>query len=539
MHFRVDLEGQFYCARGAIYSAVTINDVGEVLLNGLEKTLSTLERLHESAKRLLQLLKHHSTFRKTLMAEVARIMKTEATMKRLKATVTWLTRKHVLTPAEVSAAKNKDSDFSKVGFTNGYWDAEKLCFVRSEVGKPTAVVITQVVPFPFPGLKDGTPQTRFRIALDIVERLYNEWVSDPIQREVLVAHLAAAAGACSPKQWASFVFVFGNAGNGKGTWARFASKTLHRDASLSSQQFVGTRDPLSANSALAQALEAIFLRVDEAELAPGAVFNTRLLKMMTGGDPVNARSEQRSNATRAFEGRLFWFGNSMPVFDFEDAALERRFNLVHFDGAFACADDAKAGGDGASAGAAKLSLQKVLDTDRMRGAHWLYIIAAQKRLAGKYMDLPRAFASIAEARSYVMDAKAKELVSKDAAGVVALVEWLKRNYVTTGGLRSCTNVATCPTLCGIKKKAAGAAACPAVMRIDAVREAYEETGVAFPGGNAWGTVMNVALKRVFPSLPPPKSVQDRHINCRLPYVVNLRRLTEDSGDGDAGAAAAA
>ena len=218
----------------------------------------------------------------------------------------------------------------------------------------------------------------------------------------------------------------------------------------------------------------------------------------------------------------------MPVFDYEDAALERRFNLVHFDGAFACADDAKAGGDGdgakaggdgakaggdgALAGAAKLSLQKLLDTDRMCGAHWLYIIAAQKRLAGKYMDLPRAFASIAEARSHVEGVKAKELESKHAPGVAALVEWLKRSYETTGGLHSCTNVVTCPTLCGIKKKAAGAAACPAVMRIDAVREAYEEaTGVDFPGGDAWGAVMRAALGRAFPSLPPPKSEQNRQL----------------------------
>jgi hypothetical protein len=118
--------------------------------------------------------------------------------------------------------------------------------------------------------------------------------------------------------------------------------------------------------------------------------------------------------------------------------------------------------------------------------------------------------------------------------VAALVEWLKRSYETTCGLRSCTNVVTCPTLCGIKKKAAGAAACPAVMRIDAVREAYEEaTGVDFPGGDAWGAVTRAALGRVFPSLPPPKSEQNRHINCRPSNVVNMRRLTESTALGSA------
>jgi len=55
----------------------------------------------------------------------------------------------------------------------------------------------------------------------------------------------------------------------------------------------------------------------------------------------------------------------------------------------------------------------------------------------------------------------------------------------------------------------------------------------------WVAVMNVALKRAFPSMPPPKSRQYRHINCRIPHVVHLRRLTEDSGDGDGCAAAAA
>ena len=538
MHFRVDLEGQFYCARGAIYSAVTINDLGEVVLNGLQETLRRLEGRNKSAARVLQHLKQNSSFRKKLVADVAHVMKTEETMKRLKKAAIWHMRRHVLTPAEVSAAKDEDSDFSKVGFTDGYWDATKLRFVRSYVHLPSAVVITQVVPLRFPGLTDGTPQKTFRKALDTVESLYKEWVSNPVQREMLVAHLAAAAGACSPKQWASFVFIFGNAGNGKGTWARFASKTLQRDASLSPQQFVGARNPLSANSALAQALDARFLRVDEAELAAGAVFTVSLLKMMTGGDPVNARCERRSNATRVFEGRLFWFGNSMPTFDFEDAAMERRFHLVHFDGTFACANDTKSGneGDGTKAGAAKLSL---IDTDRMRGAHWLYIIAAQKRLAGKYMDLPHAFASIAEARSYVVDVKAKELVSKDIPGVAALVNWLKRNYATTGGVLSCTSDATCPVLCGTKKKTTGGAACLEVMRIDAVHEAYEGTGVEFPGGQAWVAVMNVALKRAFPSMPPPKSRQDRHINCRIPHVVHLPRLTEGSGEGDGCAAAAA
>jgi hypothetical protein len=535
MHFRVDVEGQFYSARGAIYSAVTINDVGEVVLNGLEKTLSRLERRNESAKRLLQLLKRHSTFRKTLMAEVARIMKTEATMKRLKAVVTERMRKHVLTPAEVSAAKNKDSDFSKVGFTDGYWDAEKLCYVRSKVGKPTAVVITQVVPFPFPGFRDGTPRKAFKKGLDIVERLYNEWVSDPIQREMLVAHLAAAAGACSPEQWASFVLAYGKTGNGKGTWALFVSETLPAagTASLSAQQFVGTRDPLRANSALAQALKARLVRVDEAQLTRGAVFSTELLKKLSGGDPTNARSENDPNATDILLGRLFWFSNMMPTFDFEDAAMERRFKLVHFDGAFA--------GAGAKTGASDLSLSAQLKTERMRAAHWLYIIAAQKRLAGKYMDMPLPFASIDAARNYVEGLKAKELESKHAPNMTAVVEWLKRNYETTGGVRSCTNVGvTCPTRCDMKKKAAGAAVCPAVMRIDAVREAYEAaTDADFPGGNTWVVVMCTALRRAFPLLPPPKSVQDRHINCRPPHVVNLRRLTENSSGGDAGAAVAA
>lgn len=78
--------------------------------------------------------------------------------------------------------------------------------------------------------------------------------------------------------------------------------------------------------------------VTASESAAGMQFNERLVKEITGGEPITARAMYRAEETFTPQFKLLVSCNALPRFDGSDYALRRRLRVVPFDVTIAEAD---------------------------------------------------------------------------------------------------------------------------------------------------------------------------------------------------------
>jgi putative DNA primase/helicase len=146
----------------------------------------------------------------------------------------------------------------------------------------------------------------------------------------LIAYLKRLGGYCLTGVTIEqmYAFVYGEGGNGKGTFLNVLMgilSTYHRDSPM--ETFVASNHDRHPTE-LAHLAGARFVTASETEA--GKRWDEAKLKRMTGGDPITARGMREDFFTYLPKFKLIFIGNHKPEIRNLDHAMKRRTHLVPF-----------------------------------------------------------------------------------------------------------------------------------------------------------------------------------------------------------------
>ena len=127
-----------------------------------------------------------------------------------------------------------------------------------------------------------------------------------------------------------FIFAYGTGGNGKGTFINTLTDILGDYAHTASMDlFTQSRHgDTQKNYALADLRGARLVTSQETE--EGKRWDERMVKSLTGGDPITAARKYENASTYQPQFKLFIVGNHKPSLGSVDEAIKRRMNLAPF-----------------------------------------------------------------------------------------------------------------------------------------------------------------------------------------------------------------
>ena len=162
--------------------------------------------------------------------------------------------------------------------------------------------------------------------------LWLKFLHDATQgNEELISYLQRMAGYCltgSIKEESLF-FLFGEGGNGKGTFINTITAILGTYATVAPMEtFVENKFGVSHPTELAMLRGARLVTAQETE--EGKSWNETRIKSLTGGDPITARLMYKDFFTFNPTFKLVISGNHAPSLKTVDDAIKRRFNKLPF-----------------------------------------------------------------------------------------------------------------------------------------------------------------------------------------------------------------
>ena len=129
-----------------------------------------------------------------------------------------------------------------------------------------------------------------------------------------------------------FFFIFGDGGNGKGTFVKILSKIMGAYWEKSSiEAFTEAKTATSsagASPAIAKLAGARLVTASETKA--GVPWAEARIKELTGGDPISARFLHRNEFTFEPLFKLIVIGNHQPTLENLDEAMRRRLNMIPF-----------------------------------------------------------------------------------------------------------------------------------------------------------------------------------------------------------------
>jgi putative DNA primase/helicase len=147
----------------------------------------------------------------------------------------------------------------------------------------------------------------------------------------LINYLQRMAGYCltGSIQEESLFFLYGEGGNGKGTFINTISAILGTYAVVSPMEtFVENKFGQQHPTSLAMLKGARLVTAQETE--EGKYWNESQIKSLTGGDPISARLMYEDFFTFMPQFKLVISGNHEPNLKTVDQAIKRRFNKLPF-----------------------------------------------------------------------------------------------------------------------------------------------------------------------------------------------------------------
>jgi len=162
--------------------------------------------------------------------------------------------------------------------------------------------------------------------------LWLKFLHDATQgNQELISYLQRMAGYCltgSIKEESLF-FLFGEGGNGKGTFINTITAIMGTYATVAPMEtFVENKFGVSHPTELAMLRGARLVTAQETE--EGKSWNETRIKSLTGGDPITARLMYKDFFTFNPTFKLVISGNHAPSLKTVDDAIKRRFNKLPF-----------------------------------------------------------------------------------------------------------------------------------------------------------------------------------------------------------------
>jgi putative DNA primase/helicase len=146
----------------------------------------------------------------------------------------------------------------------------------------------------------------------------------------LIRFLWQMAGMCltgSIREHALF-FIYGDGGNGKGTFLNVLTEILDDYAKTAAMDTFTASKTERHSTDLAMLSGSRLVTASETEA--GKSWAEAKIKQLTGGDPITAHFMRKDNFTYKPQFKLVIIGNYKPVLRNIDEAMRRRFNVIPF-----------------------------------------------------------------------------------------------------------------------------------------------------------------------------------------------------------------